>query len=173
MRNFYLIAKCILKCLLLISPNCIRIFILNASGAKIARNAIIHRTVKIDFPWRLTIGRNSEINRGVYLDCRGGKISIGKNCDIAEDVIIYTLSHDHLSRDMKIKKGSVVVQDHVWICTRAILLPNTDVGCGSVVGAHVVLNKDVENFRLIFQTSNIAERLLPVDRATEINRKNF
>ena len=55
-----------------------RNFLLRCFGAKIGNNVIIRPTVRITYPWRLSIGDNSWIGDNVELYTLG-EISIGKN----------------------------------------------------------------------------------------------
>jgi len=128
-----------LNFLLFIIPfNLIRVALLRASGAHVKFSTYIARGIKVDFPWRVIIGINCYISKGVYLDGRGGTITIGDNVDISMDAILFTLSHKINSEDFSIVKGDIVICKRVWICARAIILPSAFVASGSVIGANSV-----------------------------------
>jgi acetyltransferase-like isoleucine patch superfamily enzyme len=114
---------------------------------KIGKNSFVSMNVKIlnlkvsgD---QIQIGNNCIINPGVLLDGRIGKIIIGNNVDIARDVYIYTAQHDPHCDNHSIKSGDVIIEDHVWIASRATILPNLKIGRGSVVACGAVVTKDV------------------------------
>jgi acetyltransferase-like isoleucine patch superfamily enzyme len=46
-------------------------------------------------------------------------------------------------RDLKPSARPVIVEDDVWIGTRAVILPGVRIGYGSVIGAGSVVTKDV------------------------------
>lgn len=173
LRKIYIIFSLFQRVLFLILPNIIRIKILRICGATVSSSSYIHPTVHIDFPWRLCIGDNSRINRHVYIDCRGGHITIGSNCDVSEGVILYTLSHDHKSTDMKIKSGAICLLDRVWVGARSIVLPGVTIGEGAVVGALVVISRNINDFALIRALSCASEVPLPKDRSTMLRRDIF
>jgi acetyltransferase-like isoleucine patch superfamily enzyme len=90
----------------------------------------------------VSIGAHSVIDRNCVLDGRGG-IMIGANVNLAPEVMILTAYHDPDSDDfVGIEKG-VVIEDYVWIATRATILPGVRIGSRAVVGAGSVVTKDV------------------------------
>jgi acetyltransferase-like isoleucine patch superfamily enzyme len=43
-------------------------------------------------------------------------------------------------------KGSVTIEDNVWIGDKVTILPNVRIGEGSVIGANSVVTKDIPPF---------------------------
>ena len=43
----------------------------------------------------------------------------------------------------------VIIEDDVWIGTRAIILPGTRIGKGSIIGAGSVVTKDVPQYSIV------------------------
>lgn len=149
-RISYLFFIQILNFLLFIIPfNFFRIALLRASGAHVKFSTYIARGIKVDFPWRIIIGINCYISKGVYLDGRGGNIMIGDNVDISMDAILFTLSHNINSEDFSIVKGDIFVCKRAWICARAIILPSAYVASGSVIGANSVFGGKSKPYELL------------------------
>jgi acetyltransferase-like isoleucine patch superfamily enzyme len=96
----------------------------------------------------LTVGKDSVINSRCRLDTRGG-ITIGNKVSISQEVIILTADHDVESTDFAGRNRQVVIEDFVWIGTRAIILPGVVVGRGAVVAAGAVVSKNVEPFTVV------------------------
>jgi len=90
----------------------------------------------------LRIGRNCRINRNCCLDTRGS-LSIGNNVSISPDVTILTMQHAHDDPGFADDYRAVTIDDHVWIGTRAMIIPGVTVGRGAVVAAGAVVTKDV------------------------------
>lgn len=91
----------------------------------------------------VAIGRNSRINRDCTLDIRCG-MTIGDNVSISPEVMILTLSHDYNDPYFSdLDAGPVTIEDHVWIGSRAMILPGVTLGRGAVVAAGSVVTKDV------------------------------
>jgi acetyltransferase-like isoleucine patch superfamily enzyme len=54
----------------------------------------------------------------------------------------------------------VIIEDYVWICSRAIILPGVRIGKGAVVASGSVVTKDVEPWDVVggVPAKKIAER---------------
>jgi acetyltransferase-like isoleucine patch superfamily enzyme len=108
------------------------------------KNVIIKKGFVIDKPNYIFIDQNTHI--GQYCHFRGGgKIVIGKWCQIASFCIITSAGH-------KIANGKyydnvfykdIEIGDNVWIGTNAIILPGIKIGDNSVIGAGSVVTKNV------------------------------
>ena len=94
------------------------------------------------------IGDNVVINRRVYLDGRIG-ITIKNNISISPEVYIVSMEHDPNNPQFATRGGEVVIDDHVWIGARAMILPGIHIGEGAVVGACAVVTKDVEPYQIV------------------------
>ncbi|GHU97050.1 hypothetical protein FACS189483_01920 [Spirochaetia bacterium] len=111
---------------------------------KIGKFVYFSRHIDVRFPpRRITIGSNVIINKWVLLDGRGGNITIGNNVDIAQEVNIWTLEHDTKSQGHQTKSGDVIIEDYVWIASRATILPGIKIMKGAVIAAGAVVTKDV------------------------------
>lgn len=147
--------------------NALRLVLLRLLGGRIGAGTRISRGVKVDFPWRLRIGNNSTINTGVYLDCRGTGVSIGNCVNVSSDAILYTLTHDIYSLDFAARRGEVALADGVWVCARAIILPGTFIGTGSVVGANSVVKGNIPDHQLWQGNPATFQKTLPAGRGLD------
>lgn len=120
----------------------IRIMFLRSLRMKIGKHSAVCRRVDIRTPYRISIGSYTTINKKVVLDGRGG-IEIGDCVDIAQDVNIWSLQHDYNSSTYATKGAKVVIEDFVWIASRATILPGITIGRGAVIGACSVVTKDI------------------------------
>ncbi len=91
----------------------------------------------------ILVGTGCVFNKRVLLDGRGGRIRIGDHVDIAQDVHIWTLSHDPHDDQHRTKGAGVTIEDHVWIASRATILPGVSIGKGAVVATGSIVTKDV------------------------------
>lgn len=103
----------------------------------------ILRCCDIRKPNNIYIDNNCVINKRVLLDGRGGKLIIGNNVDIAQEVQIWTLAHDKNDANHSRMGKDVTIGHHAWICTRSIILPGVTIGDGAVVASGAVVTKDV------------------------------
>lgn len=114
----------------------------------IDRSATLQGGIRFFHVGRLRVGEGSLINRGVYLDNRGG-ISIGKQVSIAHDVRIYTMGHDPHDPNFATKAAPVQIDDHAVVFAGAMIMPGVHLGAGSVVMAGAVVTKSVPAGRMV------------------------
>jgi acetyltransferase-like isoleucine patch superfamily enzyme len=95
----------------------------------------------------IEIGPNTIVNRRCTLDGRMG-LKIGANCSISPEVQLLTMTHDPQDPDFAVCGGATVIEDHVWIGTRALILPGVTVGEGAVIGAGSVVTKNIAPWRI-------------------------
>lgn len=88
------------------------------------------------------IGRNSFINRDCCLDARA-QLRIGDNVSISPQVMLLTTAHQLDDPNFTVAGRPIVIEDHVWIGTRAMILPGVRIGRGAVVAAGAVVTRDV------------------------------
>lgn len=94
-------------------------------------------------------GDNVFVNQGVLLDGRGGKLIVGNNVDIGQEVNIWTLEHDPHDDYHITKGGDIIIEDYVWISTRATILPGVKIGRGAVVALGSIVTKDVPAMAIV------------------------
>lgn len=97
---------------------------------------------------RVSIGLGTVIKRGCLLYTTGGLV-IGENVSISAGVWLITGTHDmddpHFAADYR----PIVIDDYVWIGSRAMIMPGVTVGRGAVVMAGAVVTRDVEPFAVV------------------------
>lgn len=109
----------------------------------VGKKVFFARHLDVRSPYRISIGSYTSINKYVLLDGRGGNLKIGNNVDIAQETNIWTLQHDYNDPLYKAVGKSVIIEDHVWIASRATILPGVTIGRGAVVASCAVVTKDV------------------------------
>ncbi|HBW2581777.1 TPA: colanic acid biosynthesis acetyltransferase WcaF, partial [Salmonella enterica] len=73
-----------------------RAFLLRLFGAKIGKNVVIRPSVKITYPWKLTVGDYAWIGDDAVLYTLG-EINIGAHAVISQKGYLCTGSHDYTS----------------------------------------------------------------------------
>jgi acetyltransferase-like isoleucine patch superfamily enzyme len=115
---------------------------------KMDRGAHIMSGVWLDCRGNLTIGEKSVINQRCRLDNRGG-IKIAKNVSISPEVYILTADHDIQHPAGIGRTNNVVIGEHVFIGSRATILPGVNIGEGAVVAACACVTKDVPPYSVV------------------------
>jgi len=97
---------------------------------------------------KLIVGRNSRLN-GVHIDARE-RIEIGANVRIAPySIILDSDFHDIKDHFSDGPSKPVIIEDDVWIATRATILKGVTIGRGAVVAAGAVVTKDVPPYTIV------------------------
>lgn len=123
-------------------PNPFRKFYLRLFGIKISSGSCIHRFCRFFHVGNISIGKNSCVNFGCYLDNRRG-IIIGNNVGIAHNVKIYTLGHDIDSATFQTKGAPVIIEDNVFIFSNALIMPGVTIHEGAIILPGSVVTKSV------------------------------
>ena len=114
----------------------------------IGHHTSFHWRARFFHPMGIQIGNHCVIGTDVLFDGREG-LKIGDNVNIGPGVWIFTYEHDVQSRTFEAKGGPVVIEDYVWVSSRAMILPNVRIGRGSVVAAGAVVTKDVPPHKIV------------------------
>lgn len=136
---------------------------------------------------KVTVGKGTygELDIRTFSDPNEA-VKIGSFCSIAKDVVfvaggrhstdffstfpfkaMYNLPVD---RKDSFSKGPIIVEDDVWIGTRAIILDNTKIGKGSIIGAGCIVSKDVPPYSIVVGNP---QRIIKYRLDPEISQKLY
>lgn len=119
-----------------------RRFLLRLFGAKIGNNAIIRPTVKITYPWKVSIGDYSWIGDDVVLYSLG-EIEIGSNAVVSQKSYLCTGSHDFLKEDFPIYAKKITIENECWLAADVFVAPGITIGKQSVIGSRSSVYKNI------------------------------
>lgn len=126
-------------------PGPLRNVIMRRVFSRSAPGVFFDRQVYVKFPWLVSIGERTSVNRAVefYPDLDGGhRVVIGADCYIAPHVRFHAAGHDLDDMTAHVG-GDIVVEDGVWLGAGSVLLPGVAIGRDAVVAAGSVVTKDV------------------------------
>lgn len=120
---------------------------------KVGRSVKLRRGGWVFHPGNIEIGDGTRINMGFIINGAGG-VEIGKNVRIGPRVLIYSQNHNYEDSTTCIAEqgysyAKVVIEDDVWLCAGAMVLPGVRVGKGTVVAAGAVATKDTEPYSIV------------------------
>jgi putative colanic acid biosynthesis acetyltransferase WcaF len=119
-----------------------RRFLLRLFGAKIGKHVLIRPSVRITYPWKLSIGDFSWIGDDVVLYSLG-EIIIGNNTVISQKSYICTGSHDYTKKDFPIYANPILIEDECWLATDVFVAPGITIGKGTVIAARSTVLSDL------------------------------
>lgn len=144
---------------LLIGDN-VEINALSLEGIRIGNNVSIHRNTIIECTGvirnlgiGLEIGDNVGIAQNCFIQVRG-KVIIGKNVIFGPGVYLFSENHNFDDPNLPVlvqgetRKG-VIIEDGVWIGSRAVILDGVRICKNSIVAAGSLVNKDVPAFSIV------------------------
>jgi acetyltransferase-like isoleucine patch superfamily enzyme len=131
-----------------IPSHTVRLAWLRFFGAQIGKGSSIMRGTQVADIHYLTIGENTTVGMRCLLDARSG-IYIGNNVTFASDVHLLAGGHDINHPDFPIVgPDPTVVEDYVWIASRAMVLP-CHIKRGAVVAAHALVIRDIDELVVV------------------------
>ncbi|HSV94351.1 MAG TPA: acyltransferase [Spirochaetia bacterium] len=126
----------------------VRNFFYKISGIKMGHRSTFHMGARFFLPKNIEIGEGTIIGDHAFLDGRA-KIKIGKQVDIASQVMIYNSEHDLSDPTFKAIEEPVSIGDYVFIGPRVIIMPGVNIGNGAVVAGGAVVTKDVKENTIV------------------------
>lgn len=115
----------------------------------------------------LDIGKNVFINSGTKINVRK-HVSIGDDCMIGQNVLIYDHDHDYRSDNIREKfvTGPISIGKNVWIGSGVIILKGVSIGDNSIIAAGTVVINDVPANVVYFREIG-KERIKIIDVKTD------
>lgn len=110
----------------------------------------------------LAIGSNTSTGHDTEINC-AHKIEIGDDVLMAAYSYISDVQHgyrtDALIRFQPMELGMVTIGDNVWLGRNCMVLKGADIGFGAVIGANVVVKKQIPKFSKVLQSKNIVLKI--------------
>jgi putative colanic acid biosynthesis acetyltransferase WcaF len=111
-----------------------RRWLLKLFGAKVGKGVLLRPSVKVTYPWKVTIGDFAWLGDDVVLYSLG-EIEIGANAVVSQRSYLCAASHDYTQPDFPIYAKKVCIGAQAWLATDVFIAPGVTVGEGAVVGA--------------------------------------
>jgi putative colanic acid biosynthesis acetyltransferase WcaF len=111
-----------------------RAMLLRLFGARLGRDVRVHRTARVEMPWRIALGDFATVGREAWLYSIGD-VSIGDHATIGPRCVICAGDHDLDDPATPLRRRPVVVGAHAWLGMGVFVGPGVTIGDGAVVGA--------------------------------------
>jgi putative colanic acid biosynthesis acetyltransferase WcaF len=119
-----------------------RRFLLRLFGAEIGEGVLVRPSVRVTYPWRLSIGDHSWIGDHVELYTLG-PIRIGSNAVVSQGSYLCTATHDYSRSSFDMQTRSVTIEDEAWVAAHCFVAPGVTVKRGAMVASRSLVLKDV------------------------------
>jgi acetyltransferase-like isoleucine patch superfamily enzyme len=136
------------------------LYCLSSRGVKFGSHTSIDRNLwlscgdsQADVMGFFEIGDHSYIGCNAVIGAGGGGIRIGSNVLIGQSVNMHSERHnfgdlDRPIRGQGISYKGIVIEDDVWIGSKATILDGVTIGTGSIVGAGAVVTRSIPPYSI-------------------------
>ena len=92
---------------------------------------------------RIEIGNHTFINYGSSIAARAS-VKIGAYCHLGHYTFVMDNDQHDVVRHTELPQSEpVIIDDHVWIGSKAVILPGVRIGSRAVIGAGSIVTKDI------------------------------
>lgn len=117
--------------------------VLGLFGASIGPGVRIHRTVRIEIPWHLSIGAGTVVCQGAILYCLG-KVTIGDRCLIGPFVHLCAGTHDYTDPKFTLLREPITIGDACVLMSDAFVAPSVTLASGTIARPRAGIFKNTE-----------------------------
>jgi len=92
---------------------------------------------------RIEIGNHTFVNYGSSIAARAS-VRIGSHCLLGHYTFVMDNNqHDVVKHSVLPQSDPVIIEDHVWIGSKVVVLPGVRIGSRAVIGAGSIVTKDI------------------------------
>jgi putative colanic acid biosynthesis acetyltransferase WcaF len=130
-----------------VGMNGVRRQALRRFGANVGLGGTIKRGVRITFPWKLELGRNTWLGEDAWL-LNLAPIRIGSNVCISQRAFLCTGNHDWSDPSFRLLTAPITIEDGAWIGAASFVGPGVTVGTHTVVSAGSVVTSSLPPYMI-------------------------
>jgi len=119
-----------------------RAWLLRLFGARVGIKTVIRPSVRITYPWKVSIGDFAWIGDNAELYSLG-EIEIGAHAVVSQRSYLCAGDHDYTDPTFPIRSHRVVVGAQVWVAADVFVAPGVSIGEGAVIGARSSVFSDM------------------------------
>jgi putative colanic acid biosynthesis acetyltransferase WcaF len=123
--------------------------LLRLFGAEIPRpgEVVVFPTVRVLFPWKLTLHPRAMLGRNVHV-YNPGRVTLSRGANVSQSCHLCAGSHDFARWSMPLVTAPIVIGENVWLAAEVFVGPGVTIGELSVVGARAVVVRDLPPHRV-------------------------
>lgn len=110
-----------------------RASLLRLFGASIGQGVVFKPSVRVKFPWRLTVGDHCWIGEDVWID-NLAEVTFGDHVCVSQGAYFCTGGHHWGKQSFDLIVKPINVGSHAWIAAKTVVAPGVDIGEGAVLG---------------------------------------
>jgi putative colanic acid biosynthesis acetyltransferase WcaF len=119
-----------------------RAFLLRLFGAKLGPHCHFYPSSKVWAPWNLICADHVAAGDGAEI-YNPAPIQLDSHVILSQGSYLCGATHDYNDPNFPLLAYRMTIEQHAWICARAIVAPGVHVGAGTVLGIGAVAVKDL------------------------------
>ncbi len=119
-----------------------RRWLLRLFGAHIGKKVLIRPSVRVTYPWKVSVGDYSWIGDDVVLYSLG-HIDIGAHAVVSQGSYLCAGTHDSKDLSFAIDASPIHIADEAWVASHVFIMPGVSIGEGTVVSARSLVSTDL------------------------------
>ena len=123
----------------------LKVILLKLFGAHIGKGVVIKQSVRIKYPWLLSIGNHSWIGECCWIE-NHAQVTIGDHVCISQGAMLLCGNHNYKKSAFDLETGPVSLENGVWIGARAMVCPGVTCHSHAVLSVESVASSDLEAF---------------------------
>lgn len=124
-----------------------KVWLLRQFGASVGVAVVIKPNVNIKYPWKLVIGDHCWIGEEVWID-NLSNVVMGNSVTLSQGALLLTGSHDAFSESFDFQSADIILEDGVWIGSKAVVGGGVCCKTHSVLGISSVAERDLEAYTI-------------------------
>ncbi|MFM7815108.1 MAG: WcaF family extracellular polysaccharide biosynthesis acetyltransferase [Flavobacteriales bacterium] len=99
-----------------------KVFVLCCFGARMGKGIRIKPSVRIKYPWKLTVGDHSWIGEDVWID-NLDEVVIGAHCCLSQGAMLLCGNHHYGKSSFDLITKPITLDQGVWIGAKSVVCP--------------------------------------------------
>lgn len=120
-----------------------RSFLLRSFGARIAPHVHIYPTARIWAPWNLSCEESATIAEDAVV-YNPKPLHMGSHAIVSQQAYLCGATHDYEDPAFPLIAFPTTLGAYSWVCARATVQPNVNLGEGAILGLASVATRDLE-----------------------------
>lgn len=126
-------------------PSQLKVLLLRAFGARIAKGVVVKPAVIIKYPWFLAVGEHAWIGEMVWID-NLVDVSVGANVCISQGAMLLTGNHNYRVSNFALMAKPIVLENGVWIGAKSVVCPGITCFSHSVLSVGSVATSNLKSY---------------------------
>jgi len=108
---------------------------------------VLKPAVNIKYPWFLSIGDNTWIGEGVWID-NLDQVTIGKNCCVSQGALLLSGNHNYKRASFDLILKPITLEDGVWIGANSVVTQGVRCQSHSLLAVGSVASSNLEPYTI-------------------------